>query len=85
MLLEQFINHIGGDLVFYCNVTAKQIIDWKQIPEYYKEVLKSYFELTKPSEVDFHSQCIWNNCEICIDKKPCFFEANVFMWYEYYY
>ncbi len=73
-----FIEPYGGKLILHCNVDPKSVKTWKNIPLFYKDVLAFYFEFIKPNEVDVICQCIWNNCKIMVDKRPCKFSNNLY-------
>ena len=45
---------------------------WKHVPSFYKDKLKSYFDLTDLDNQSPYNQCIWNNRHICINQKSYF-------------
>lgn len=72
ILFDEFLAPHGGDLVFHCNSSSKQVDKWHRVPIFYKDMLKSYFDLVNFNDDNPYTQCIWNNKHICINKKPCF-------------
>lgn len=73
-IFKEFIAPYGGDLIFYCNLTASQVKLWKNIPLFYKNIIISYIELVQPDKLKVGCQCVWYNHHMLINGKPYFYK-----------
>jgi hypothetical protein len=74
IILNEYIFPYGGEIVFHCNIHSKHINSWNNIPIFYKDMFKSYFDFINPDNVAYHQQCVWNNHHIRINHKSLYYK-----------
>ena len=85
-IMGHYLKPMGDDLHFYCNCDIGLIKSLAELPDYYKQVLVTWSEIThspQPTNVhDAKAQLIWKNRFIKINRESvpykALFEAGVF-------